>query len=126
MVDDGVHAYETSIDFLAKKLMKDEVSLYNNSSYDFTVICRIIINGKKHALQKMELAVGMTGDFDGGEDDEMHDELPCFFGSDGRISLLNKNKITFAFDFLDCNDKVVLTRFYKKAKKICFEVSDKK
>lgn len=85
------------------------------------------IRETKHKLVPISsIRVGKTESFDGVEDDEMHDELPYFFGAAGKIRRNNNNKITFKLKFGFDDDKVIVERFEICDRELYFYISDNK
>lgn len=124
--DNGMHRFETTMNFLAANKMNEEIVIYNNSSVDLANIsCKVTINGKSHDFKKIgKIFIGDDEDFPGYEDDEMKDEFKRYFGNDGKISKNNMNDIIFEFNFGAFNKDVVLKRVFKDDNNICFSVGD--
>ena len=124
--DDGNHVFEYVISELVEKGFYDEINIQNNSSYELKNIqLKIFINGKEHQpLPISKLKSGNDDNFDGLEDDEMHDELRHYFGNDGKLNKKNNNKIRFELNFGLNNDKVIVTDLYIRDKELYFYVED--
>lgn len=124
--DNGNHVFEYVISELVEKGFYDEINIQNNSSYELKNIqLKIFINGKEHQLLPIsKLKSGNDDNFDGLEDDEMHDELRHYFGNDGKLNKKNNNKIRFELNFGLNNDKVIVTDLYIRDKELYFYVED--
>jgi len=75
------HSFEFKISDLTGKGFYDEIKIRNDSSYELKNIhITISINGKSIKLLPIaNLQPGSVENFDGKEDDDMHDELRYFF-----------------------------------------------
>lgn len=95
ITDNGNHSVTFRISELAEKGFYDEICIQNGSSYLLKNIqLRITIDGKDHKLLPIDqVKSGRDDNFDGLEDDEMHDELKYFFGEKGKLTKKNPNKI---------------------------------
>lgn len=125
--DDGGHSFDFLISNLVKNGFKDEIYLYNGSSYEFkNVKMTISVNGKSHELFPIfTLKPNEKNFFDGIEDNEMHDELKYIFGKDGKLDKSNSNTVVFHLDFNGFNDKVFIKEYHIRDKKMYFYVEDK-
>ena len=124
--DDGNHVFEYVISELVDKGFYDEINIQNNSSYELKNIqLKIFINGKEHQLLPIsKLKSGNDDNFDGLEDDEMHDELKYFFGEKGKLTKNNTNEISFEFTFGDNNEKVLLKEYHIRDNELYFFVEN--
>ena len=124
--DNGKHSFEFEIADLVSKSFHDEIKIQNSSSYTLKNIqIKIIINGKSiNLLQIANIQPGRTENFDGKTDDDMHDELKYYFGNDGKLSKTNPNKIIFALDFGNENEKIIVKEFYIKNKDLYFLIEN--
>lgn len=107
ITDNGNHLVTFRISELVRKGFYDDICIQNGSSYLLKNIqLRITIDGKVHKLLPIDqVKSGRDENFDGLEDDEMHDELKYFFGEKGKLTKNNTNKISFEFTFGDNNEK---------------------
>ena len=87
ITDNGNHLVTFRISELVEKGFYDEICIQNGSSYLLKNIqLRITIDGKDHKLLPIDqVKSGRDENFDGLEDDEMHDELKYFFGEKGKL-----------------------------------------
>ena len=124
--DTGDHTIKFRISDLVAKGFKDEICIQNGSSYLLKNIqLKIIIGGKEHKLLPIDqVKSGRDENFDGLEDDEMHDELRHFFGEQGKLTTKNTNQITFEFTFGDTNEKVLLREFHIRDHELYFFVEN--
>ena len=100
----------------------DEVIYEKEGSIYFL---RIIIDKQEHKLLPIDqVKTGRDENFDGLEDDEMHDELKHFFGEKGKLTKKNTNQITFEFTFGDNNEKVLIKEFHIRDKELYFFVEN--
>ncbi len=120
------NSFEFKIADLVDKGFYDEIKIRNESSYNLKNIqIKISINGKSIELLPIaRLLPGNSTNFDGKQDDDMHDELRHFFGSDGKLNKTNPNSITFDIDLGDSNEKTSVKDFYIKNKDLYFLVED--
>ena len=124
--DTGNHIFNFKISDLVNKGFYDEICIQNGSSYELKNIqLRIIIDKQEHKLLPIDqLKTGRDENFDGLEDDEMHDELKHFFGEKGKLTKKNTNQITFEFTFGDNNEKVLIKEFHIRDKELYFFVEN--
>lgn len=124
--DGKSHSFEFKISDLTGKGFYDEIKIRNDSSYELKNIhITISINGKSIKLLPIaNLQPGSVENFDGKEDDDMHDELRYFFGNDGKLSRTNHNTITFDIDFGGGNEKILVKDFFIKNKDLYFSIED--
>jgi hypothetical protein len=127
LYDDGRHMFETTIGQLASHGVREQVWVKNRSSIDLkNLTCVIQFNGDMHEMQGIPyLSIGKHNNFNGQKDEEMKDEMEIFYGTAGKFSSKNLNKITFFLTFGDDNDRVKIGRVVKKGKDLCFEIVDK-
>ena len=120
------NSFEFKIADLVGKGFYDEIKIRNGSSYELKNIqIKISINGKSIELIPIaNLQPGNAKNFDGKEDDDMHDELKYFFGNDGKLSKTNQNIIAFDINFGDNNEKITIKDFFIKNKDLYFFVED--
>lgn len=120
------NSFEFKIADLVGKGFYDEIKIRNGSSYELKNIqIKISINGKSIELIPIaNLQPGNAKNFDGKEDDDMHDELKYFFGNDGKLSKTNQNTIAFDINFGDNNEKITIKDFFIKNKDLYFFVED--
>ena len=118
--------YETSFQELMKKKITEEIQIQNNATVNLNhVSLTVRINGKEHKMQTIPgIKSGSKEEFDGYEDDEMHDEFPHYFGKDGKFSKKNKNKITFIVDFKEHREDVIISDVYMTDENLLFIVED--
>lgn len=126
ITDNGDHLVTFRISELVGKGFKDEICIQNGSSYILKNIqLRIIIDEKDHKLFPIDqVKSGRDENFDGLEDDEMHDELKHFFGEKGKLTKNNTNKISFEFSFGDNNEKVLLKEYHIRDNELYFFVEN--
>ena len=126
ITDNGDHLVTFRISELVGKGFKDEICIQNGSSYILKNIqLRIIIDEKDHKLFPIDqVKSGRDENFDGLEDDEMHDELKHFFGEKGKLTKNNTNKISFEFSFGDSNEKVLLKEYHIRDNELYFFVEN--
>ena len=126
ITDNGDHLVTFRISKLVGKGFKDEICIQNGSSYLLKNIqLRITIDGKDHKLLPIDqVKSGRDDNFDGLEDDEMHDELKYFFGEKGKLTRNNTNKISFEFSFGDNNEKVLLKEYHIRDNELYFFVEN--
>ena len=126
VTDNGNHSVTFRISELAKKGFYDEICIQNGSSYLLKNIhLRITIDGKDHRLLPIDqVKSGRDENFDGLEDDEMHDELKYFFGEKGKLAKNNTNEISFEFTFGDNNEKVLLKEYHIRDNELYFFVEN--
>ena len=126
ITDNGDHLVTFRISKLVGKGFKDEICIQNGSSYLLKNIqLRITIDGKNHRLLPIDqVKSGGDDNFDGLEDDEMHDELKHFFGEKGKLTKNNTNKISFEFSFGDNNEKVLLKEYHIRDNELYFFVEN--
>ena len=124
--DTGDHILKFKISDLVSKGFKDEICIQNGSSYVLKNIqLKIKIGEQEHKLLPIDqVQSGRDENFDGLEDDEMHDELKHFFGDKGKLTTKNTNEITFEFTFGDNNEKVLLKEFHIRDKELYFFVEN--
>ena len=122
----GNHLVTFRISELVEKGFYDEICIQNGSTYLLKNIqLRITIDEKDHRLLPIDqVKSGRDDNFDGLEDDEMHDELKYFFGEKGKLTKNNPNKISFKFTFGDNNEKVLLKEYYIRDNKLYFFVDN--
>lgn len=120
------NSFEFKIADLVNKGFFDEIKIRNESSYELKNIqIKISINGKSIELIPItRLFPGNSTNFDGKQDDDMHDELRYFFGNDGRLNKTNPNSITFDIDFGDNNEKTNVKDYFIKNKDLYFLIED--
>lgn len=120
------NSFEFKIADLVEKGFYDEIKIRNGSSYELKNIqIKITINGKSIELLPIaNLQPGRSKNFDGKQDDDMHDELKYFFGKDGKLSTNNPNNITFDINFNSSNKKITIKDFYIKNKDLYFFVEN--
>ncbi len=120
------NSFEFKISDLVEKGFYDEIKIRNGSSHELKNIqIKISINGKSiELLPIVNLQPGNAKNFDGKQDDDMHDELKYFFGNDGKLSKTNQNSIIFDIDFGDNNEKIAIKDFFIKNKDLYFFVED--
>ena len=126
VTDNGNHLVTFRISELVEKGFYDEICIQNGSTYLLKNIqLRITIDEKDHRLLPIDqVKSGKDDNFDGLEDDEMHDELRHYFGNDGKLNKKNNNKIRFELNFGLNNDKVIVTDLYIRDKELYFYVED--
>lgn len=126
ITDNGNHLVTFRISELVEKGFYDEICIQNGSSYLLKNIqLRITIDGKDHKLLPIDqVKSGRDENFDGLEDDEMHDELKYFFGEKGKLTKKNPNKISFEFTFSDNNEKVLLKEYHIRDNELYFFVEN--
>ena len=126
VTDNGNHLVTFRISELVGKGFKDEICIQNGSSYILKNIqLRITIDEKDHRLLPIDqVKSGRDDNFDGLEDDEMHDELKHFFGEKGKLTKNNTNKISFEFSFGDNNEKVLLKEYHIRDNELYFFVEN--
>ena len=126
VADNGNHLVTFRISELVEKGFYDEICIQNGSSYLLKNIqLRITIDGKDHRLLPIDqVKSGRDDNFDGLEDDEMHDELKYFFGEKGKLAKKNTNKISFEFTFGDNNEKVLLKEYHIRDNELYFFVEN--
>lgn len=126
VTDNGNHLVTFRISELVEKGFYDEICIQNGSTYLLKNIqLRITIDEKDHRLLPIDqVKSGRDDNFDGLEDDEMHDELKYFFGEKGKLTKNNPNKISFKFTFGDNNEKVLLKEYYIRDNKLYFFVDN--
>lgn len=120
------HSFEFKIADLVGKGFYDEIKIRNGSSNELKNIqIKISINGKSIELLPIaNIQPGNSKNFDGKQDDDMHDELKYFFGNDGKLSKTNQNSIIFDINFGDDNEKIAIKDFFVKNKDLYFFVED--
>ena len=126
VADNGNHLITFRISELVEKGFYDEICIQNGSSYLLKNIqLRITIDGKDHRLLPIDqVKSGRDDNFDGLEDDEMHDELKYFFGEKGKLTKKNPNKISFEFTFGENNEKVLLKEYHIRDNELYFFVEN--
>lgn len=118
--------YETSFQELMKKKITEEIQIQNNATINLNhVTLTVRINDKEHKMQTIpKIKSGSKEEFDGYEDDEMHDEFPHYFGKDGTFSKSNMNKITFTVDFKEHREDIIISDVYMTDGNLLFIVED--
>ena len=124
--ENGDFCFETSFPELLANGIKEEVRVQNNSTFTVNNIsCNIIINEKTHSLKTIQkLKPGEEEEFDGYEDDEMKDELPYYFGTDGEFKKRNTNAISFVICFRDHQKNVTIKGVYDRDKSLVFIIDN--
>lgn len=125
--DDGNHRFDTTISKLHSMEVWEEVVVLNNSSFELNNIsCLIILNDEvEHRLVNISrINIGDDESFDGYEDDELKDELPYYFGKNGKFKANNNSKISFVLDFGRNNNNVIISKIYDKDKNLVLMVTD--
>lgn len=117
---------KTTFQKLIKTKTWEEIQIQNNSTQNLNhVTCSIIINNKEHKMKTIsQIKSGDKEEFEGYEDDEMKDELPHYFGKDGKFTTSNYNTITFIINFKEHRDEVIISDVYMNDKKLLFIVED--
>ncbi|MBR4464762.1 MAG: hypothetical protein IKS40_09130 [Treponema sp.] len=118
--------FDTSFPELMDNGIDEEIQIFNNSCEPLLyVTCKIVINGKEHKMRTIsKLEPGDTEEFDGYEDEEIGEEIPKFFGADGRFSRKNTNKIRFIISFKDHKNDVVISKVLMNDSHLIFTVDD--
>jgi hypothetical protein len=122
----GDYCFETSFTELVSQGINSEIQVFNNSAFTVSnLLCTVFINGKSHSLKAIHTLLPTEDDeFDGYDDDEMKDEFPHFFGSDGAFKKRNTNKIQFVISFRPQQKNVEITNIYFRKKSIVFVIDN--
>lgn len=124
--ENGDCCFETSFLELLNCGVNSEIWVQNNSAYAVNnLLCTVFINDKNHSLRGIQtIPPGDDREFEGYDDDEMKDEFPCFFGSDGAFKKRNTNKITFVISFRPRQKNVEITKVINKGKSLVFVIEN--
>ena len=124
--EDGDWIFNTTFQVLYNKKIWEEIQIQNNSTQNLNhITCSVIIKNKEHKMKTISsIKSGNKEEFEGYEDDEMKDEFPHYFGSDGKFTFNNYNKITFKINFKEHRDDVIISAVYMNDKHLLFIVED--